>query len=149
MPSAQTLTLLIVISVTLDAHSTWGCLRAGHRETNPFLRSTTPAGILRASAILGVVLIGALVLTLIGESKGSVSGETGLSVRYVLSAVSITKLIAAFENYLLWGFGRNLATLLFPGLRRRRNIVIDLLVTMAIAVIPALIITRLLYPAFE
>ncbi len=148
MPSTFTLVAMILVSVLLDAHSTQACLRAGFRETNPFLRRATPAAVGRASAWLAVVLLGALAAGRYGLAKGWIGVEDYRSLAFVLSAVSITKLLAAAQNYALLRFGGNLSTLVFPRLSRRRNLLADMVITLLTVVLPAIVLTRLLFPAF-
>ncbi len=148
MPSALTLAVMILVSVLLDAHSTQACLRAGYRETNPFLRRATPAAVGRASAWLAVVLLGVLAAGRYGLAQGLVGAEDYQSLAFVLSAVSITKLLAAAQNYALLRFGGNLSTLLFPRLSRRRNLLADMLITLLTVVLPAIVLTRMLFPGF-
>ncbi len=150
MPSPQTLAVLLLAGLVLDAHSTWLCLRRGHRETNPFLRRITPAGIWRVSARLGALLLivfGAALLAnrtpLIEPSLRDAIYRTSF---FVLTTVSLTKLLAAFENYLLAFTGRNIAGTLFGRLRRKNSLWADMFVTFVVVVLPAMTLTWILYP---
>ncbi len=148
MPSDVTLAVLILASVLLDAHSTRACLRAGYRETNPFLRRATPRAIARASAWLAVAMLGALAIGRCALATDRLGAQDHRALVFLLSAVSITKLLAAAQNYALLRFGGNLATWLFPRLSRRRNLLIDMAITLVTAVVPAIALTRLLFPGF-
>lgn len=150
MPDPQTLALLLLAGLFFDAHSTWICLRRGHRETNPLLRRITPSGIWLATARLGLVLLVAFGATMLGARSALLPEhlrqhvvQTGF---FVLTTVAITKLLAAFENYLLAFTGHNIASILFGGLRRKNSPWADMIVTLIVVILPAMALTWYLYP---
>ncbi len=153
MPGPGLLIVLMVAGLVLDTHSTWLCLRAGYRETNPLMRRATPTSVLRASARLGALMAAVFLLALALESRPELFDGRGEALRenllYLLSVASITKIFAAFENYLLYRYATNIATGIFGRLRRRGNIAIDMLATLCVVVLPAMALTSALFPAFR
>ncbi len=150
MPPAQTVLWLILAGLALDAHSTWACLRRGHRETNLLLRKATPTGILRASGWLALIMLAAFAAALVLPHVAALPPREGraysTNILGTLVVVSLTKIIAGLENYLLLFTGRDLASRIFGRLVKRGHVITDILAALLLAVVPGFLLATWLFP---
>ncbi len=151
MPDAPTLALLITASVLLDGHSTVLALRAGYVEANPFLRRAMHRAPWRATAVLWLMFSGVLGATQAALRTGMIApgGEVHLGIFHFLTLVSVAKLLAAANNYLLVMTGISLPGMLRRRLGRPRSRLLDMLVLVVLFLPPTLLITEWLFPQFR
>ena len=151
MPEPLTLALMVTVAAVLDTHSTVLALRAGHEEANPFLRRAMQRAPWRATALLWALLIGlwAATLGLLRAGLIAPGGAVQLNVFYLLTAVSLAKLLAAANNYLLALTGLSLPGALRRRLGHPRSRLLDFVVLLALFLPPTIWLTDRLFPAFH
>ena len=148
LPDALTLGLLYSAAVLLDGHSTARALRRGHHEMNPLMpgliaRAPWKVSLAMLAAGLGVLGLDA---GLIGAGIWSAESEAHRQIATYIAVISVGKLLAALNNYLLLWLGASPVGALRRALGRRRSRLRDLLALILGLALPALLITDWLFP---
>ena len=128
---------LILLSTTLDGHSTYLALNSGYRETNVFLKNFSPNGIIRASAIMAAALL------FLFFSNGYFNFFTENTLHLSLITISVAKLIAAGQNYFLLYSGISVLDKAVELMRlNRKNDFHIIIALIPLLVIPSLVISE-------
>ncbi len=148
MPGPVMLGLMILAAVLLDGHSTALALRRGHREMNPIMPGLIARHTWAVSLAMLAGGIGLLTLdwALIRRGIWSAQGEEHRQLVAFLALVSVGKMLAALNNYLLLLFGVSPVGAVRKRLGRRRSRLRDLLALLLVLALPAVLITGWLFP---